>query len=115
MPQNLGNYHTEARHVALEDLQPIRVAIAGHDGSPVLHELRHVAGLSTRSGTRIEDLFPRLGIQDVAGNCGARILNVTVALLESADRQRVQFDKVGISRQWPGHWIESEKFLVPDL
>ena len=76
--QNVRNYHTEARHVLLQCFQPLDVAIASHNHSKVLHELRDVAGLSTGRGARIEDLLSGLWIQNLAREQGTRILNVAV-------------------------------------
>src|SRR5207247_11316362 len=72
----MNNSCAQPLDVMLYFFQPLQIAVACHDGSMILHNLRDVARFPARRCTRVEDFFSRFRIEELAGERGAWILNV---------------------------------------
>ena len=53
----------------------------------IVHQLRKIRGLPTRSRTSIEHLLARLRVKEIAGDKRARVLHVTETAAKPRDRQ----------------------------
>src|SRR5204862_4141933 len=113
--KGVGDRNAKARHVLVQDLQALRVAIACDDCSPVLYQLCDVTGFSARSGACVKDVFSSLGTQNLTGNRSAWILNVAVAFPDCFGRYQVKFNEFEITRERPGVRIKPEKLFAVDF
>src|SRR6187200_1092571 len=85
-------------NITFQNLESFTVAVAGNNDSPVLHELREISRFAARRRARVEDSFSWLGIEKVACDCRAGILNIALARIESRRWQSVEFYKIRVAR-----------------
>jgi hypothetical protein len=98
MPNNANDGRAQPADIIFQNLESFAVAVAGNDGSAVLHELRDVGCFAARRSARVENSFPWLRIEKLAGDCCAGVLNVAMARIESGRWQSVEFYKIWVAR-----------------
>ena len=85
-------------NIIFQNLESFTVAVAGNDGSAVLHELREIGRFAARRRARVEDSFSWLRIEKLTRDCCAGILNVAMARIESGRWQSIEFYKIWNAR-----------------
>ena len=99
MTDRTDNARAQPYHIIFQDLKSIRIAVAGDDGSTVLHELSQVARFAARCGACIQNFLFRFRIQKLAGKRCAGVLDVAMTRSESSRWQDIKLYKIGIVRQ----------------
>src|SRR4029077_13922803 len=85
-------------NITFQNLESFTVAVAGNDGSLVLHELGEIGRFAAGRRARVEDSFSRLRIEKLTRDCCTGILNVAMARIESGRWQSIEFYKIWNAR-----------------
>src|SRR5215471_683592 len=111
----MNHCRAEPGDIVLEDLKSFRIALAGDDLSPVLHQLSQVARFAAWRCACVENFFSWSRIQKLAGDNCAGILNVAMTRSESRCRQSVELYKIRLALQWSRIGIQLQKVFRVDL
>src|SRR5436190_2516624 len=98
LADSANNGRAEVADITFQNFKSIAVAVAGNDGTPVLHELREMGRFAARCRASVEDLFSWLRIKKLTRDCCAGILNVAITTIESGRGQSLEFDKIWVVR-----------------
>src|SRR6266850_664702 len=93
-----NNGRAQPADIIFQNLESLRVAVAGDDNTLVLQELREIGRFAARCRTRVEDFFSWLRIEKLTGDCCAGVLNVAMTRIESGLWQRGEFHKIWVAR-----------------
>ena len=112
--EGFGDGGAEAGDIFAESGDATFVEIAGDDFALIFHQLGEVSGSSAGGGAGIEDAFAWLGVEEIASEEGAGILDVAEAFGDPVGGEMFDFDGEGVEVGGGSIWGRFEEVFGGD-